>query len=70
MRLRSFLQAQAAWAVARIVSHLLFSITLIFIFSPPPFNSHMIILLMYNSQIGNLNNLYYFTNNSFPLKRL
>ena len=30
MRLRSFLQAQAAWAVARIVSHSLFSITLIF----------------------------------------
>ena len=30
MRLRSFLQAQAAWAVARIVSYSIFSITLIF----------------------------------------
>ena len=32
MRLRSFLQAQAAWAVARIVHHSLFTITLIFKF--------------------------------------
>ena len=30
MRLRSFLQAQAAWAVARIVNRSLFSISLIF----------------------------------------